>query len=393
MTTPSLDALQWIDTLVGIDTVSRNSNLGLIETVRDHLRRLGFECWLTFDRRATKANLFCSIPDRNGGSAGGVVLSGHTDVVPVEGQDWDTDPFAATVQHERIYGRGSADMKGFIGTVLGRVPVLAQMKLAAPVHIALSFDEEIGCLGAPLMIDALAQRGIRPVGCIVGEPTNMDVVVAHKGFSAYQCSLRGQAAHSSIPAAGVNAIEFAARLIDHVRGVADDMRVNGPLDGDFDVPYSTVQTSSVRGGGVINTVPEFCELEFVIRHLPQVEVDGIFERIRLHAHQRLLGEMLQATAEAGPAISFESTFRVPGLEANEDAPFTRLVRRLSGDHTVRKVAYGTEAGLFQRAGIPTIVCGPGDIRQAHRKNEYITLAQIRQCEVFLETLTQNLTFA
>lgn len=383
-------SLEWIKRLIQIDTISRKSNLGLIETARDYLRGLGLECWLTFDSTGGKANLCCSIPDANGRIAGGVVLSGHTDVVPVEGQDWDSDPFVPALRDGRLYGRGSADMKGFIGIVLAQVPDLLQRRLGTPVHLALSFDEEVGCLGAPLMLRGFEERGIHPTGCIVGEPTNMQMVVAHKGFSAYRCRLAGQAAHSSLPAAGVNAIEYAAQLISFIRQLSDEMCSSGPFDAAFDVPYSTAQTSSVSGGGVLNTVPEFCQFEFTIRHLPEVDAERIFERVQWYASQVLLPEMRKAASDSDVRIAFERVVRVAGLEAQEGAQFTRLIRLLSGDEITRKVAYGTEAGLFQQAGIPTVVCGPGDIQQAHRKNEYISVAQIQQCENFLRQLAQRL---
>lgn len=384
-------SLDWVKQLVRIDTISRNSNLGLIETARDYLRGLGLKPWLTFDPARSKANLFASIPDRHGGIDGGVVLSGHTDVVPVDGQDWDTDPFTPVVSDGNLYGRGTADMKGFIGVALAQVPAFMRQPLRSPVHLALSFDEEVGCLGAPLMLQGLQQRGIQPVGCIVGEPTNMRMVVAHKGFSAYRCRVIGQAAHSSLPATGVNAIEYAAEVIGFIRRVAEEMCSHGPFDDAFDVPYSTAQASAIAGGGVLNTVPEFCQFEFTIRHLPEIDAERIFDRVRRHCSDELLPAMRRVASAAEVNILFDPVVRVPGLETEEHTEFARLMRRLTGDGPTRKVAYGTEAGLFQRAGMPTVVCGPGDIQQAHRKNEYISLEQLRQCEQFLTELTQTLT--
>lgn len=384
-------ALDWVEQLIQIDTISRKSNLGLIELARDYLQRLGLKPWLTYDAAASKANLFASIPDVHGRTAGGVVLSGHTDVVPVEGQDWDTDPFVPVVRDGKLYGRGAADMKAFIGVALAHVPALLERRLTAPVHLAFSFDEEVGCVGVPLLLQGLLEREIHPTGCVVGEPTNMQMVVAHKGFSAYRCRVVGQAAHSSLPAAGVNAIEYAADLISFIRSISDEMGLNGPFDEAFDVPWSTAQTSSVTGGGVLNTVPEFCQVEFTIRHLPTVDAEKIVDRLRKHANDVLVPCMRKAASDSDVNILFEPVVRVPGLEADEKADFTQLIRHLTGDDQTRKVAYGTEAGLFQQAGMPTIVCGPGDIRQAHRKNEFITLAQIQQCEKFLTDLTQTLT--
>lgn len=384
-------SLDWIGRLIEIDTTSRTSNLGLIETVRDYLRRLGLATVLTYDCAGAKANLFCSIPDARERITGGVVLSGHTDTVPVDGQDWDTDPFKPTLRDGKLYGRGTADMKGFIGIVLAQVPRLLQRRLSAPVHLAFSFDEEVGCLGAPLMLQDLGQRGIAPTGCIVGEPTSMQVVVSHKGFSAYRCKVVGQAAHSSLPSDGVNAIEHAAQLIAYIRAISDEMGARGPFDAAYDVPHSTAQTSSVTGGGVVNTVPEFCQFEFTIRHLPEVEAESFFEQVQGQASKVVLPRMRTGSDDAGVGITFDRVVRVPGLEADEQAEFVRLIRRLAGDSETRKVAYGTEAGLFQQIGVPTLVCGPGDIRQAHRRNEYLSVDQIRRCERFMEDLAQSLT--
>jgi acetylornithine deacetylase len=381
-------SLDWIGRLIEIDTTSRTSNLGLIETVRDYLRSLGLEAVLTYDRVGAKANLFCSIPDAREGIAGGVVLSGHTDTVPVDGQEWDTDPFRPTERDGKLYGRGTADMKGFIGIVLAQVPRFLQRNLSAPVHLAFSFDEELGCLGAPLMLQDLQRRGISPTGCIVGEPTGMQVVVSHKGFSAYRCKVVGQAAHSSLPADGVNAIEHAAQLIAYIRAISDEMSARGPFDAAYDVPHSTAQTSSIIGGGVINSVPEFCQFEFTIRHLPEVEAEGFFEQVQRQA-DKIVSQM-RSRGDPGAGITFDRVVRVPGLEAHERSEFVRLIRRLAGDSETRKVAYGTEAGLFQQIGVPTLVCGPGDIHQAHRRNEYLSLGQIRECERFLEDLAQAL---
>jgi acetylornithine deacetylase len=384
-------SLDWIGRLIEIDTTSRTSNLGLIETVRDHLRGLGLEAVLTYDRVGAKANLFCSIPDARERITGGVVLSGHTDTVPVDGQEWDTNPFKPTQRDGKLYGRGTADMKGFIGIVLAQVPQLLQRRLSTPVHLAFSFDEEVGCLGAPLMLQDLQRRGIAPSGCIVGEPTSMQVVVSHKGFSAYRCKVVGQAAHSSLPADGVNAIEYAAQLIAYIRSLSAEMGDRGPFDAAYDVPHSTAQTSSVTGGGVVNTVPEFCQFEFTIRHLPEVEAEGFFEQVQRQATAVVLPQMRAGICDDSVGITFDRVVRVPGLDAGAQSDFVRLIRRLAGDSETRKVAYTTEAGLFQQVGVPTLVCGPGDIRQAHRRNEYLSLDQIRQCERFMEDLAQSLT--
>jgi acetylornithine deacetylase len=387
-----LDTRGWVERLIRIDTTSAKSNLGLIELVRDYMGHLGLSPWLTYDRAGGKANLFCSVPDAQGVTTGGVVLSGHTDVVPVDGQRWDSDPFIPTVRGERLYGRGSADMKSFIGAALGHLPAFLNTPLTMPIHVALSFDEEVGCLGAPLMIQELLSRNIKPLGCIVGEPTNMQPILSHKGFSAHRCRLHGRAAHSSLPAAGINAIEYAAQLISFIQNVADELHRSGPFDSGFDVSYSTLQTSTVAGGGVMNTVPDFCQFDFTIRNLPESDASAILDQIHRFANDILLPKMRALSTEDGNVdIVFEPLVSAPGLRMDENSAVTRLVRQLLGDDTNRKLAYGTEAGLFQQAGVPAIVCGPGNIRDAHRANEFIELSEIRKCQDLMTSLAGSLT--
>ncbi len=375
-----------------MDTTSRVPNIGLIETVRDALAERGIVSTLTLDERgngAQWANLFATIPASDGATNGGVVLSGHTDVVPVDGQQWDSDPFKPEIRDGRLYGRGTCDMKGFIGAVMALVPEMQAATLAKPIHLAFSFDEEVGCAGAPLMIADLKKRGLKPDGCIVGEPTSMRPIVAHKGIHAYRCCVRGQAAHSSLTPQGLNAIEYAARLICHIRDLADQMRRDGPFDECFDVPFTTAQTSTIEGGNAINTVPADCRFAFEFRNLPTLDPAPIFERIERYAHDTLLPQMRREHPNA--AIEFTRIASAPGLDATEQAAITELVRALTGDRATRKVAYGTEAGLFAQAGVPSVVCGPGDIQQAHRANEYVELSQLTACENFLRKFIHSMT--
>jgi acetylornithine deacetylase len=382
-------SLPWVTRLVSMDTVSRNPNLGLIETVRDALRERGIDATLTHDPSGKWANLFATIPADDGETNGGVVLSGHTDVVPVDGQQWDSDPFKPEVRGDRLFGRGTCDMKGFIGAALTLLPEMQQTKLAKPIHLALSFDEEIGCVGAPLMIADLIKRGVKPDGCIVGEPTSMRPIIAHKGVNAYRCCVRGQAAHSSLTPKGLNAIEYAARLICHIRALADQFREHGPFDELYDVPFTTAQTSTITGGNAINTVPAECRFDFEFRNLPTLDPEPIFARIEHYARETLLPKMLREHPQA--AIEFTRLAAAPGLDAAEQAAITQLVRGLTANQERRKVAYGTEAGLFSLAGIPSIVCGPGDIEQAHRANEFVALEQLAQCEHFLSRFIQAMS--
>lgn len=384
-------SLRWVSELVAMDTTSRVPNLGLIETVRDALAARGIESTLTHDQRGGWANLFATIPAHDGTTDGGVVLSGHTDVVPVDGQQWDSDPFTPAIHDGRLYGRGTCDMKGFIGAALALVPEMQAAKLARPIHLALSYDEEIGCAGAPLMLAELKRRGLQPGGCIVGEPTGMRPIIAHKGINTYRCCVRGHAAHSSLTPKGLNAIEYAARLICHIRDIADEFRANGPFDELYDVPFSTAQTSQIEGGNAINTVPAECRFSFEFRNLPTLDPDAIFARIDAYARDTLLPRMRREHPDA--AIEITKIAAAPGLDADEQAAITELVRALTADRAQRKVAYGTEAGLFANAGIPSVVCGPGDIEQAHKANEYVELAQLDACKRFLRKFIYSMTLA
>ncbi|KWR88654.1 acetylornithine deacetylase [Cupriavidus sp. IDO] len=376
--------VEWVSRLVEIETVSRNSNLGLIEMVRDFLGGLGLATQLTYDARNAKANLFATIPAADGRVNGGIVFSGHTDVVPVDGQDWHTPPFRAVIDNDRLYGRGSADMKGYLGALLSLVPELVEAKLADPVHLAFSFDEEVGCLGVPLLLADMRDRGIHPTGCIVGEPTSMRPVIAHKGLNHYRCCVVGRSVHSSLTPSGVNAIEYAARIICFIRDLADEFRRAGPFDEDFDVPYTTAQTGLVRGGVALNTVPNVCEFDFEIRDLPGTDVGRLLRSIEAYA------EGLEAQMKAvfdGASVTFSCLGAAPSLSEVEASSIVQLVRALTHDAVRRKVAYGTEAGYFSKAGIPTVVCGPGNIEQAHRPNEFVELRQLRRCEAFLRSAT------
>jgi len=381
--------LEWVQTLIRMDTTSRNSNLELIETVRDFFNLHGIVSTLTYDRSGKKANLFATVPAANGETNGGVVLSGHTDVVPVDGQQWVSDPFSPLLKDGKLYGRGSCDMKGFIGIALGLVPKMREAELANPLHFALSYDEEIGCAGAPLMLADLKARGVRLDGCIVGEPSSMRVVVAHKGINAYRCCVTGHAAHSSLTPQGVNAIEYAARLICYIQDLADSFKKQGPFDTAFDVPFTTAQTGTIRGGNAVNTVPARCEFEFEFRDLPGVDPKGIYQEILRYAEHELVPKMRLTREEAN--ITFETISTAPALDAAEQAAINGLVRALRRDTDTRKVAYATEAGLFQTAGIPSIVCGPGNIEQAHKANEFVELEQLAACEKFLQKLIVSLS--
>lgn len=379
---------EWLDTLVSHDTTSRNSNMSLIEEVRDGLAAQGIKAELFRSPEGNKANLFATLPARDGSTQGGIVLSGHTDVVPVDGQQWDTNPFAVTERDGRLYARGSCDMKGFIAAGLALVPDFLSMQRNMPIHFALSYDEEVGCAGAPFMLDELKLRGVKFDGCVVGEPTSMQVVVAHKGINVYRCRVHGKAAHSSLTPKGSNAIEYAARLICRIRDIADHFKEHGPYDEFFDVPFTTMTTNQIQGGIAVNTIPELCEFVYEFRNLPGMSSDGIQAQVDAYVKNELLPRMQREFADA--RIDVVKGASAPAFEATEDAAITQLVRALTADQDKRKVGYATEAGLFQNIGIPTVVCGPGSIEQAHKPNEYVDIAQLEACERFLRKIGQSL---
>ena len=372
--------------LVAFPTVSRDSNLALIEHVRAYLHGLGVDSHLIYDDDRRKANLYATLgpPDK-----AGICLSGHTDVVPVDGQDWDTDPFTATLRDGRLYGRGTCDMKGFLGAVLALAPEFLERGLNTPLHLALSYDEEVGCLGVPRLIDGLA---VKPAACIVGEPTGMKPVVGHKGKLSVACHVHGLECHSSMaPDGGVNAVEYAAQLIVHLRAMAERRRTRGPFDPEFDPPHTTIHTGTICGGTALNIVPADCVFHFEFRTLPCDDAEALLAEARAYAETELLPQMRAVGPDTGFGFSRIAAF--PGLDTPKDHPVVDLVKALTGANAVGKVSFGTEAGLFSAADIPAVVCGPGFIDQAHKPNEFITLDQIAACEAFLRRLMDRVCAA
>jgi acetylornithine deacetylase len=375
--TPSAEVMAMIERLIAFQTVSRDSNLGLIEWTRDYLAGLGVQSRLTYDASGKKANLFATLGE---GSKPGLILSGHTDVVPVDGQAWDTDPFKATVKDGLLYGRGSADMKSYIATALALAPQFLAAGMEAPLHLALSYDEEVGCIGVQGLIKDLQELGLQPAGCIVGEPTSMQPIIAHKGTHRFRCCIRGREAHSSYTTMGVNSIEYAARIIVYIRQMADRFAQLETRDYGFTVPYTTMQTGLIHGGLASNIVPKDCKFEFEARTMPGIDVEHLYQEIQNFA-TTLLPEMQRV--EPNAAIDFEWLASAPGLSMQESDAMVQLAAALARNKPNGAVSYGTEAGLFQRAGIPTVVCGPGSIEQAHRPNEFVALEQVAQCEAFM----------
>jgi acetylornithine deacetylase len=383
----SAKSREMIDRLIAFNTVSRDPNLGLIEWARDYLERLGASTRLTHDATGKKANLFATLGDSK---KPGLILSGHTDVVPVDGQNWDTDPFVATLRDGKLFARGSADMKGFVGIILAQAPTfvaaLNDGRLDAPLHYSLSYDEEVGCIGVRGLIRDLEENGIRPAGCVVGEPTSMQPIIAHKGTHRFRCAVHGREAHSSYVTYGVNAIEYAARLVVFIRQIADRLAQIETRDYGFTVPYSTLSTGVIHGGIAANVVPKDCVFQFDMRTLPNASPDALQQEIRAYAAS-LAREMQAVDEQSG--IDMEWVSQTVGLAAAETDAIVQWAMRLSRNAAVGKVSYGTEAGLFQKMGVPTVICGPGDIAQAHRPNEFVTLEQLAQCERFMERIIET----
>ena len=372
-----------IGRLVAFDTTSRESNLALIDFVLHNHDRWRVKIELVFDETRRKANLFATIGPTD---QGGVMLSGHSDVVPVDGQDWTSDPFALSPRGDKLYARGSADMKSFIAVMLAKVPEFVTRSLAVPIHLALTYDEEVGCLGVRSLVAALAPRAVKPRLCIIGEPTMMQPVIAHKGSRRLRCHVHGHEAHSSLTHKGVNAIETAAAVILHINSIARGKRDNGPFDPAFDPPYTTLQTGTIAGGTAVNIVPRECRFDFEMRHLPADDPNVIVDDVKRFAAS-LLPDMQAVSASAG--IAFEETNTVQALSAKSDDEVVQLALSLTGANATGKVSFATEGGFFQQAGIPTVICGPGSIEQAHKADEFIALDQVKQCEDFIDRLIER----
>jgi acetylornithine deacetylase len=380
MNGPSYSAAELLSRLVHFDTTSHKSNLALIAFVEDYLAQHGVESHLVPSADAAKASLYASI-----GPTGvpGVALSGHTDVVPVEGQTWSSDPFVLTERDHRFYGRGAADMKGFLACVLAAVPDFLKRKLAVPISIVFSYDEEVGCIGVRPLIAEIGRRFVTPRMVIVGEPTSMSVVDAHKGPVRWHVEIKGRAAHSSMAPLGVNAISVAGKLLQELARIERELKTS-PRAERFDPPYATLQVTRIDGGTATNIVPVYCRFDFDVRALPGVDVDAIDRRIRAYADRECVPEMRRVAPESGIDISVAN--QVPPFAAGTNSEAVALALRLAGHNETHAVSYATEAGLFQEAGSPSVVIGPGDIAQAHAADEFIAQDQLDKCMAFLDRL-------
>lgn len=382
---------QWLSELVAFDTTSRNSNLALIQHIQSYLESFDLDCQLSYDSTGDKANLYTTIGPQD---KPGVMLSGHTDVVPVDGQNWSKQPFTLTESDDKLYGRGTSDMKGFLASVLSAVPSMVKSTLKTPIHLAFSYDEEIGCLGAKKLIDHMRDKPVLPAMAIIGEPTDMDVVIGHKGRRGYNVRITGYSCHSSCTTEGVNAIEYAARLIHYITQLHEKVSASGPFDQGYDVPHSTFHVGTIQGGTAINIVPDMCEFNFELRNLPQHDGEALIKNITDFAHAELLPVMQRVHPSAN--IEFTESSSYTGLFTEPNADIVHFVKMLLEEshieHELRKVSFGTEAGLFNNSlGIPAVVCGPGSISQAHKPDEFIHTQQLKACDSFLKNLILQLS--
>lgn len=370
--------------LVSFDTVSAKTNLPLIKWIEEYLTDLGVSSFTLPDETGEKASLFATI---GGDGPDGYVLSGHTDVVPVAGQDWTTDPFTLRERDGLLYGRGSCDMKGFVACSLAKVPDMLKAPLKKPFHLMFSYDEEVGCIGVQPILHKLAGDDFKAEACFVGEPTEMQVVVAHKSKSSYRAVFTGLSCHSSLAPHGVNAVHYGARLVTKLEEMARKLAA-GPSDALYDLPFSTAHTGVIKGGTALNIVPEHCEVIFEFRMLPSESTKACMDEVERYAFEELLPEMRKVYPEAN--IEFIPFSEIPGLDTDVEADVTVLAKKLAGRNDHAKVAYGTEAGLIQNIlDIPTVVCGPGNIEQAHKPDEFIKKSELDKCDAFLDRLIKH----
>ncbi|WP_339630003.1 acetylornithine deacetylase [uncultured Sneathiella sp.] len=376
---------EMIDKLIGFDTVSSNSNLALIDFVADYLAGHGVEAVRVFNDDRTKANLYATVGPM---TEGGVVLSGHTDVVPVEGQPWETDPFTVVEKDGRLYGRGTSDMKSFSAIALSKVPEMIEKGLSVPIHFALSYDEEIGCLGAPSMIDEIAANLPKPRAIIVGEPTMMDIVSAHKGIVTLKTVVTGREAHSSLVEDGVSAVMVGAELISFLSGMMAENKARAAAESRFSPAYTTLTCGVVHGGTAPNIIARKCEFAWDIRHIPEDDPLSFVERFNNYCETEVLPRLRAVAPEA--SIVTEIFANVPALGPEDDGEAERICRAITGKNTTGAVSYAAEAGQFQQAGFSTVICGPGSIGVAHQPNEYIDIAQVDAAGKFISGLIEML---
>ncbi len=379
------DTIEILEKLVAFPTVSADPNIDLIGYVADILASADIESTWIPDESGHKANLFATIGPPG---VSGVMLSGHTDVVPVDGQNWTVPPFQLTERDGCLFGRGTADMKGFVASTLAAAVKASRRQLKTPLHLAFSYDEELGCLGVHSLIDMLEAAPVRPVFCIVGEPTSLVVATGHKGKTGLRAVFTGKEAHSALAPTGLNAIHLAADFIQRLRAVQVDLEQNGSRDSDYDVPYSTVHIGKINGGVALNIVPNRCEILFEIRNLASDNPIVILDILRAAAED-IVTEAKRHATEANIEIEIFNAY--PGLDTKPDAEIVNFVKSLTGANSTIKVAFGTEGGLFaEKLQIPVVVCGPGSMEQGHKPDEFVSRQQLERCDAMLDTLLDRL---
>jgi acetylornithine deacetylase len=376
-------SIEMLERLVGFDTVSSKSNLALIDFVEAYLQGFGVASRRTASADAGKANLYATLGPE---VAGGAVLSGHTDVVPVEGQAWSSDPFRMVHKGTRLFGRGTADMKAFLAVALALVPEALQQPLRRPLHLAFSYDEETGCLGVGGLIEDVVGNLPLPAVVVIGEPTEMKLVNAHKGGYGFETVVTGKEGHSSQTHLTANAIFAATELIGFLAELAAEKRRTAPPDSPFEPPYSSISVGTITGGTALNIVPRHCAFEWEVRPLPGDSAEAVLERFNSFAEEQVLPRLRETAPDA--AIVTEVNANVPPLAPEDDSPAEALVRMLTGANQTHVVSYCTEGGLFQKAGFSTVICGPGSIDQAHRPDEFIEASEIEACEAFVRRLIE-----
>lgn len=384
-----MDSQDLLSRLVAFDTTSRNSNLELISFVRGYLDDYGIASDLVSNEEGTKANLFASIGPIE---RPGVVFSGHTDVVPVDGECWSSDPFKLKADDNQLFGRGTTDMKGFLAVVLSLMPSIVERRLEKPVHLAFSYDEEVGCKGVPSLLDHMADRlPVTPMGCIVGEPTGMRVANGHKGKAGYRCTITGRSSHSALNHLGVNAVEIAAEIVAKLRKMNLDFRAHGPFVDGFEPSHCTVNTGRINGGTALNIVASSCTFEFEFRLLPGQEAKQLFGDVQEFAETTLIPAMKAIANDA--RIDWHELMSYPALGRNVASPIEHLACQLTDTVTPVKLSYGTEAGHFASRGVPAIVCGPGHMNVAHKPDEYVEREQLDICAAFLRDIADSISVA
>jgi len=375
-----------LETLISFDTVSRNPNRELMDFVRTWLGEYGIESLLVPNEDGSKANLYATVPGV--AEDGGIMLSGHTDVVPIDGQHWTVPAFTLTEQDGRYYGRGTADMKGFVACAMTAMAKASSQPLQVPLHLALSYDEEIGCVGVRSLVEHLSNQTIQPRLCLVGEPTELSVAIRHKGKRGIQATFTGREGHSALAPQNLNAIHLACDFIAHLRSVQEQLAAPYAGHDHSKVPYTTVHAGLINGGTALNIVPNRCTVAFEIRNVAENDPDELLESIQAHARELVAREQ-QRIPEA--AVSFDLFNEYPGLATPEDSWAVEFVKSLTGANGCTEVAFGTEAGMFSsRLDIPSVVCGPGSMSQGHKPDEFISIDQMQQCENMLERLLERM---